>query len=1477
MRTHRIIAAVCLILTGVASASAQNYVFSSCSSGVTFRVSIGSITRATGPTPDGAGGHQFTYIVTGNYSLTRGQSIQVSSGVGTVSIGFTASPALTGPIGPFTTFILEAPNAAGTGGPGLGLAASKLSWRVTLQGAGDLLPSGLPQTLPTLSAWTLRTQNYIFGDGSALGQIDMFGNCPASSGGTPASGSEKALGDPSDTAGGCNCGDPINLGSGNLFEHVVDYQTVGPNKLSFTRYYNSMASTNTLATSLGPNWRSTYDRYLRIVSASSVTAGRQDGQQVSFTLSGGNWITETDIDLKLTNSGATWTLTDSGDGVETYRTASASQAVLQTIRARNGYSQNLEYNASSQLTTVTDSFNRRLSLTYDNGRLQTVTTPDGLTLTYGYSADGARLTSAGYSTSPATSQTYLYESTSLPSALTGIIDENGNRYATWTYDSSGRALSSQHGAGADLTKIAYNDTDGSRTVTFPLGLQIVYKFTTLQGVPKVTEVDRLATSAAPAATLKLTYDSNGYTASQTDWNGNLTSYVNDVRGRPTSIFEAAGTPQARSTTITYHPALRLPVRIVEPGVTTSLTYDDAGNLLTKTRTDTTTTAAPYSTNGAGRTWSYTWSNFLLASVQSPRTDVAAVTRFTYDTSGALTAITNALDQTTRITQHLPGGLPQTLLDPNGVRTELIYDARLRLLTSTVNTAAGLLATSYTYDAAGNTIRVTGPDGSAYTNTYDIAHRLTGVADLFGQSIAYTLDAHGDRTQSSVLDSSGKRQRTRAGSFDALGRLLRDTAGAGQTTNYSYDGNGNRLTVTDPLTRVTTQAFDALNRVIRITDPGKGVTSTSYDAHDRPTSITDPNGGVTTYVYDGFGDVIQRVSPDTGTTIYRYDPNGNRTQSIDGAGATTNYTYDALDRVTATAYPGDAAGNVTYTYDESGYGFGIGRLTTVTDAAGTLNRSYDERGNVVSETRVNGAVTLVTSYTYDAASRVASITYPSGWTVAYTRDAMGRPTAVTTQPRDGSAPVPVLVNAGYQPFGPVNALTFGNGVAGMRIFDLDYRITNLADAGSSAIQNLSYSYDAANSVSSIADGVTPAATQRFVYDALNRLTSATGGYGNLGYTYDSVDNRLTQSLGGSPATYTYAARSNQLASVSAGGAKQTIGYTKTGSINSFDPAAGTITSLAYNQAGRLATVTAGTNPIAQYTYNAFGQRLVKVGAATATTLYQYDRSGHLIEESDSQGNPQADYIYLDGLPVATLSPATGQLYFLHCDRLGAPQVATDANQSVVWTASYGPFGEMSAIPGLIVQNLRLPGQEFDIDTGLYHNGFRDYVPGWGRYLQPDPIGIAGGMNTYGYVRANPVNSTDRLGLFFGSGGVDVTGGQAGAAMACAQQGLQYGSAQCPFLYGPPADPGISIEDLDYGADALRVLAYAALVDPFTAPAAPFLLGGSICLKALSQVAEPDAVKLALDVLEEPVNPFFKPVVDATIKKLFNAVTAVNQAR
>ena len=1154
-----------------------------------------------------------------------------------------------------------------------------------------------------------------------------------------------------------SAGDPVDIASGNMFYEVRDYTTTGQHPLSFTRYYNSQSNLATLRLfagltfigtgggALGTNWRSTFDRYLLFSSDGSVTAIGADGRQVAFTLNGTAWTPNTDVDMKLSNSGSTWTLTDRDDTIETYTrfpggTLLSNEAQLTTIRARKGYTQTMSY-AANGLASVTDSYGRALTFTYVAGLLDSVETPDGLTVTYGYNAVAGRsqLTKVTYFTNPATTQTYLYEDAALPFALTGIIDEDGNRYATWTYDATARGLTSQIGNGANLTTVVYN-SDGSRIVTNALGVQETYKYRYLQGVPKATQINRAATGTTAAATETITYDAHGYQASQTDWNGNKTTYVNDVHGQPTTINEAVGTAVARTTTITYLADFHLPTKIVTPELTAGFTYDSDGELLTRTLTDTTTTTAPYSTRGQTRITKNTWSNFLLASSNSPNGNT---TNFTYDSSGALTGITNALAQATNITAHTGGGLPETVVDPNGITTNLTYDARQRLLTRTVITSAGPLTTTTTYDAAGNLIRTTLPDGSALTNSYDTAHRLTTITDLFHQNVDYTLDALGDRTQTNLTAVGNRIQRQHSDNFDALGRTLQDIGGVGQTTTFAYDPNGNALTVTDPLGRATSRVFDALNRLSKSTDPATGVTTVTYDPHDRRLSVTDPNGNATTYVYDSSGDLIQQLSPDSGKTIYHYDADGNLTQKVDAASNVTNNTYDALDRVLTTSYPADSTLNVAYTYDQAGHGFGIGRLTSLTDKAGSLSRSYDERGNMLTEMRVNGATTLKTVYTYDAASRIASITYPSGWTVSQTRDMMGRIWQLPVTAPLGASAGNAITNATYKPFGPLYTLTYGNGVNEARNFDLDYRVTALADAGASAVQGLTYGYDLNDNVSSIADAVTPGNSQALGYDVLNRLTSATGAYGSLGYTYDLVGNRLKQTLGAALTTYAYTAGTNRLASITSGGSAKPVSTTATGNISSIPPTTGApLATLTYSAVNRLASVTGTALAITGIVYDAFGQRFSKTSGGT-TDYFTYGQDGSLLEENDN-GFP-IDYVYLNGRPVAEILPSSGKIYYLHADRLGTPQGATDVGQNVVWSANYQPFGTTGLIAGSITQNLRFPGQYSDGETDFNYNGFRDYMPNLGRYLESDPIGLAGGLNPYLYANANPGSFTDPSGL------------------------------------------------------------------------------------------------------------------------------------
>ena len=332
---------------------------------------------------------------------------------------------------------------------------------------------------------------------------------------------------------------------------VVDYTTVGTNKLALIRSYNSMSyNRNEFPTLMGVNWRTNFDRYIRVVSASQATAERPDGQVLNFALSGGTGTPDSDVDVKLTYSGSTYTLTDSDDVVETY-TVTSGKGVISTIAYPNGYTQTFNY-TSGVLTSVSDSYSRSLSFTYTSGVLTGVSTPDSATLTYGYTTTAGQslLTSITYNTSPSTSQTYVYGNTSYPFMLTGITDENGNSFASYTYDGQGRCTMSEHAGGADEVQVAYN-SDGTVGVTGPLGNVETYTFTTSNNMSKVTKIVRTANSPVVSATRNFTYDANGYLATATDWNGKETKWTNNSHGQPTSFTEAYGDTLARTTTISY--------------------------------------------------------------------------------------------------------------------------------------------------------------------------------------------------------------------------------------------------------------------------------------------------------------------------------------------------------------------------------------------------------------------------------------------------------------------------------------------------------------------------------------------------------------------------------------------------------------------------------------------------------------------------------------------------------------------------------------------------------------------------------------------------------------------------------------------------------------------------------------------------------------------------------------------------------------
>jgi RHS repeat-associated protein len=1138
------------------------------------------------------------------------------------------------------------------------------------------------------------------------------------------------------TWGGSSVADPINVATGNLYETYTDYSTAGQNALALTRYYNSVSYQRSLyPTLIGLNWRTNYDRYLRLTSTVLVAAERPDGQAINFHCNVTSHVCTPDnpnFDYSLSSSGTTWTLTDSDDTVETY-TAAAGKGTLNSIKLRNGYTQTMNY-TTGVLTSVSDSYSRSLGMTYTSGLLTGVTTPDSLTLTYGYIAfaSASLLQSVSYNTSPVTKQTYLYENTALPYALTGITDENNKRFATWAYNSTGQVSSAQHALGADLTQIAYTSNAGN-TVTGPLGIVNTYKFLNRFSTPQVKEIDRAANGTVASATSSIAYDSNGYRNSLTDWNGNNTSWVNNSHGMPTQISYSSNTSDKQITNITYDFWFpRLPHTIATNGLTSNFAYDSSGNQLTRTDRDLTSQSVPYVTNGQTRTWTHTWNTTgQMLTEQLPRTDVTAKTTYGY-TGGTLTSITDALSHVTTIATAQGGGLPKKVYDPNGIRTTYTWTTRNWLSSSVIATSAGNLTTSYNFDSAGNLTKTTLPDNSYLSYGYDNAHRVTSITNILGESQGITYNSASLMTQTLWKNSSGVTKRQHTATFDALGEKLTDVGGMSQSTSFTYDKNSNTLTVTDPLSHVTTNTWDSLNRLSTTKNAVQDLSSIKYDSHSRPLTVTDGRNNGTSYVYNGFGDTIQQNSPDSLKTIYFYDPDRN-VIGVNQSGINfSSATYDALDRLLTRTYSGDSTLNVSLTYDQAAHGFGIGHLTSGTDATGSLSRNWDERGNMTTDARTISSQLYSTGYTYESAGRLSSITYASsGWLVTYTRDSAGQITAVTTTQPLHTA-VNLATSVTHMPFGPVASLTWGNGVTDARTFDLDYRMTSITDHGTANIQYLSYSYNAGNNPTTITDNVTGGNTQTLTYDQIDRLKSATGAYGTVSsITYDSNSNRKTYGA----ISYTTPGANDRMSTANG----SAVTYISTGNVNGI----GTNT-MTYNQANQLKTaVVSGTT--STYTYDFLGVRnKIKTGTSPFQ-ITQYDQWGNLLTETSQAATPvETDYAYMDGMPIAAIQPTAATISALHTDNLGTVLRGTDSTKTIVYTANFNPNGGVTPTT-TITMLLRLLGQHAD-STGLYYNIYRYLDPvTLARFGQVDLLGLGARMNPYIYGLNNPFKYIDPLGL------------------------------------------------------------------------------------------------------------------------------------
>jgi RHS repeat-associated protein len=1084
------------------------------------------------------------------------------------------------------------------------------------------------------------------------------------------------------------------------------------------------------------------------------------------------------------NSSTQWKVTGPDDRVWTFTTFSKVNWSTPkyyvgrptTIAERDGYSWTLNYNADASLAAIVDTFGRTASFTWnyfyvtflsgvagslpEPEAVATVTFPDGTSVKYDYDPPATTtppsttridkltgVTLRDVTLAVANSTTYHYEDPNFSFALTGITDHRGVRIATYEYDSSGRVVFEEGADDQQQMTIEYG-TSGSlltRTVTNALGRRSVYKFQKYGSVAsdiRLVGVDGEVSAHCPATATSVAYGSNGFVSQTTDEEGRVTTYTRDAIGRPTEITLASGLPEQRDIAITWNATYNVPDVIEQPGLTSTRVYNGSGQLDSLTETDTTTHTVPYSTNGQTRGWAYTYATGgLVETIDGPLPGTGDTVSYTYDAAGYVATYTDELGHVTTVNTVNGRGQPTETEDANGLITTLAYDAVGRLITTTVDPAGVTAETAIEYDETGNVTKVTRPDGSFLEMEYDDNSRVTVIANALGDNIHFTYDAMGNVTSREAYNGWPQLFFKWEKAFDELGRVIELTGAGPASWAYGYDKVGNLTSVTDPNVRAASMAYDGLNRLIAFTDERSAVTSTTYGDTDEPASVTDPNIVVTGYVRNGWGEAIQEQSNDVGTIVYERNQKGQVTERTDARSVEADFTYDDGGRITATTYPAESASDVTYAYDSTAGGnYGVGRLTGVTDAAGTAAYSYDLLGRTVLETRVIGVQSYNTGYAYNAAGKVIEMTYPSGRTVYYDRDVDGQIQIVRHQASGG--PVEWLVYwVGRTPFGPRSGINFANNVYDWRAYDQDSRITILeTEVGSGTSSDLihwTYAYSDKRNLTGIADVLNPAKSQFYMYADNGFLESAVGPWGTP--------------VAASTSLYSLVSGSNRLSGVTTDGtpSRQFDSDAAGNVIEDTDLSTSTTRELVYNNPGQVVTFEIGGVAQGIYKYDYLSLLASRGLPGSPTTLhYVHDLSGNVIAEYDSAGTLLREYVWLDNRPIAAIEAGTTPVvYWVHTDHLERPVMMTDDNANVVWQAKYLPYGEVYSVTGPASLDYRFPGQWFQLESGLNYNWHRHYDPTTGRYVQPDPIGMPDGPSRWAYAQNSPLMNVDPTGEIF----------------------------------------------------------------------------------------------------------------------------------
>ena len=900
------------------------------------------------------------------------------------------------------------------------------------------------------------------------------------------------------------------------------------------------------------------------------------------------------------------------------------------------------YDTLGDVLSSADPLNHTTTNTYDaNQNLLSTTDPLGHTTTYTYDANGNR-TSVTYpatANSTNTTSTTTYNQFSEPTQTT---DELGNA-RTFNYDANLNPQSVSDNEDTLASFIFNNDgTMQAGAIGFDIG-------------------------ANPSKATQFTYDANGNMASRTDALSRTTSYTYNSLGQKATMVEpllAGASASAATTSYSYDAFGNLTQTAAPLGRTTDSTYDGNGNKLSDTDPRSNTTGYTYDALNRLITTTYPTSPSTTSSktydfrgnVITETDQAGHVTKHVYDLAGRQTSVTQAYGTS------------------NATTTTYAYDAAGR---KTSETDALSHTTTYAYDAAGNLTGVSGVNGT-FTYTYDNARNRVSMTDGNSNTTQYQ--------------------------YDARKRLVKTTYADGTSRTNAYDGPGNLASVTDQNGNVIQYAYDAANQLQSVTQTNSpnapnNVTSYGYNALGDVTGLTDANSRFTENVFDLQSQPVSKTLPDGSLTETRqYDAAGNLTSLTHFNGKTTTYAYDTLNRLLSrTPDPSTSEPTVSFTYTATG------KRQTMTDASGTTNYSYDSMDRLSSKATPEGTL----NYTYDAAGHLASMTssHANGVSVSYTYDSLNRLSTVVDARLTGNE----TTTYAYDNANNVATVTYPNTVQTVLSYDQLNRMKQLATSQTGYL----YTFDNAGNRKTASELNGRSVSWNF--DGIYRLTGETisgapgSENGTASYGLDPVGNRdaATSSIPGlSPIGGTFNA-DDELASES---------YDSDGNIT----ASGGKT-FSYDTENHLMSMNSGAVTLL---YDGDGDRVTKTvsGVTTRYLVDDLNPTGYaqVVEELANGGSVQRQYSYgLERISQNQIVSNTWTPRFYGYDGFGTVRQLTNSAGAITDTYDYDAFGNKINSTGSTPNNFLYRDEQYDPDLGLYYLRARYYNPTTGRFMSRDP--------------------------------------------------------------------------------------------------------------------------------------------------------------